>query len=98
MFGDGLECNVMVACFRRNFLMVVKKMSLKAFEGLWPGFEAFCKKPQRLKFFTKSKLGYILTYCIFRPVFGCCVPQMLVEICVFNIFYRKKLKKEQANI
>ena len=31
--------------------------------------------------------------CIFWPAFGCCAPQMLVEIVIFSIFYAKTLKK-----
>ena len=30
--------------------------------------------------------------CIFRPAFGCCAPQMLVEIVIFSIFCADKLK------
>ena len=40
------------------------------------------------------RLGHILIldYYIFPPVFGCCILQMLVKICLFNDFYAKKLK------
>ena len=31
--------------------------------------------------------------CIIWPAFGCCAPQTLVEICFFNVFCAKKLKK-----
>ena len=33
--------------------------------------------------------------CVFRKVFGWCALQMLVEICIFNGFCAKKLKKEE---
>ena len=45
----------------------------------------------------KSKCFKPHTCCIFWPVFGCCVPQLLVEILIFSIklkffttFYRRK--------
>ena len=33
--------------------------------------------------------------CIFRPAFGCCAPQTLVEIVIFSVFSAKKLKKSK---
>ena len=33
--------------------------------------------------------------CIFLPVFGFCAPQTLVEICFFQVFIAKKLKKQE---
>ena len=44
-----------------------------------------------------------LECCIFRPVFGCCPPQTLVEIFIFSTFCAKKLKnakiiKSAANL
>ena len=32
--------------------------------------------------------------CIFWPEFGCCTPQMLVEV-IFSVFCAKKLKKQE---
>ena len=31
--------------------------------------------------------------CIFRPAFGCCALQLLVEIVIFSVFNGKKPKK-----
>ena len=31
--------------------------------------------------------------CIFRPAFGCCALQTLIETVIFSVFYAKKLKK-----
>ena len=33
--------------------------------------------------------------CIFRPAFGCCALQTLVEIVIFSIFVAKNLKKQE---
>ena len=40
-------------------------------------------------------LKELWTCCIFRPVFGCCALQKLVEIVNFSIFNSKKQKKKQ---
>ena len=39
----------------------------------------------------------IIDCCIFLPAFGCCAPQTLVEICIFNIFNDKKLNKGEKS-
>ena len=44
----------------------------------------------KLQYYVYSKNVKDLTCRIFRPVFECCAPQTLVEICIFN---SKKLKK-----
>ena len=46
---------------------------------------------------SKSQRSLFIKYakaacCIFRPVFGCCAPQLLVEIVIVSIFYAKKQK------
>ena len=43
--------------------------------------------------FIAKQLSIFNNCCIFQPVFGCCAPKTLVEICDFNIFNSKKLKK-----
>ena len=40
-----------------------------------------------------ARLQQYHTCCIFRPAFGCCTPQTLVEIVIFSIFCAKNLKK-----
>ena len=44
-------------------------------------------------YFLKVLLNFDVHCCIFRPVFGCCAPQALVEIVIIGIFCAKKLKK-----
>ena len=46
-------------------------------------------------YFFKVLLNFDVHCCIFRPVFGCCAPQTLVEIVSIGIFCAKKLKKFQ---
>ena len=36
--------------------------------------------------------------CIFRPAFGCCARQTLVEIVIFSVFCAKKCKKKARNL
>ena len=50
---------------------------------------------------SKSQRSLFIKYakaacCIFWPVFGCCAPQLLVEIVIFCIFYAKKQKRQKS--
>ena len=38
---------------------------------------------------------FIITCCIFRPAFGCCALQTLVEMGIFSIFAAKNHKKQE---
>ena len=47
----------------------------------------------KLFYLLTATLCNISTCCIFQPEFGCWALQMLVEICNFNVFNGKMLKK-----
>ena len=59
-------------------------------------WQAIANWDQIGKLWQTEKLFFsMMKCCIFRPEFGSCAPQTLVEICIFNVFNGKKLKWEK---
>ena len=71
----------------------------------WPSVKDFFWVLQKLFHFSPChscvlaltiKSSCYLKCCIFRPAFGCCTLQMLVETFIFLVFCAKKLKNSKS--